>query len=196
LRFERPGVQTAPGIKVPHADAARAQALWTAIQQGGQATLSILPEDLYSATGGNALLVCDELAPTVSSLALLLDVGGSTGRDDEDLARIRLPVRATGRQQFPTSDGVQAFGLDPAYARLNVPVLKADLWTYERVFASRAASRHVGQGLSPFGTFEINFAALHDDPRLLGNVLGLSFVMEVDYRMDGKQVQGVRVCEE
>lgn len=200
LRFERPGYASAPApapgaANVPAADAARASAVWHAIQAGGRAEFSILPEDLYAKHGGRARLSCNQLVPVVSSMGLLLeredtDVEGTKGR-----APVALPTEVTSRLHFATGEGMRAFRIAPNFA-----------WHWPLVMVGSAAeSYHImdqcralqtGQGLSPFATFAVDFAYLQNSPELLQGVRAITVLMELDYRVDGgRSVSGVRSCQ-
>ena len=197
VRFVRPNAPatTTPiSFKVPTADAARAKVVWDAIEAGKEATIALLPEDLYSRHGGNARLVCNELVPVVSSLAILFDVGSGFGTRNDARSRVRVPARLNSRLTFPTADGSRSFGVDPAFSRFTPLVIRSELLDSPRVFAAEARAGHVGQGLSPFASFVVDFAGLADDQSILEDARGVSLVMEVDYRMDGREVAGVRGC--
>ncbi len=97
-----------PGLLWMHGQAASAAAVWSALAAGGPATLSIAPADIYSPSGGNAVLVCTQGAPVIRASGMQLEYYPSppaalTTVNGEDL---HATVTAPALQPFMTGGGL------------------------------------------------------------------------------------------
>jgi hypothetical protein len=132
----------------------RAQQAWKGIDGHGWSTFTVTPDDLYNLHGGNARLHCSDGAPVVKKMALFV-VGGQT---EYDSAFYRPPMLASMEQVFPTGAGALAYSkVDSDWLSMGVPVFGgAEGQAVQRVHTDNS---HVGEGLSPFGHWDIDLGS-------------------------------------
>jgi hypothetical protein len=146
-----------PGAIWKTVDATRARAVWDKLRARQPASFTIYPDDLYDRHGRAASLLCSQSAPVVRRVALV-PVGSLSYGD----YHYHPSLTVSADQSFPTPQGVQDYvKVDEDWLTMGLPVLgRGNLGSggeADVVNTFAADSSHVGEGLSPFGTFEVDF---------------------------------------
>jgi hypothetical protein len=150
-------ISACPDLIWKTVDETRAKEVWDALRAKRKANFSITPDDLYDRHGRAASLLCSQSAPVIRRLALV-PVGPLSYGD----YHYHPSLTVSADQAFPTALGVQDYvKVDQDWLTMGLPVLgrgnvgsggEADV---VNTFASDTS--RVGEGLSPFGTFEVDF---------------------------------------
>jgi hypothetical protein len=164
----------------------RAQQVWDGVLQHGWSSFAITPDDLYNIHGGNARLRCSDGAPVVKKVALYI-VGGQT---EYDSAFYRPPMRASAEQIFPVAGGKQTYAkVDTDWLSMGLPVFGgAEGQAVQRVHADNS---HVGEGLSPFGHWDVDFTTF---PFATDTISALVMVFELEPRPLAAPGVGIEAC--
>jgi hypothetical protein len=164
----------------------RAQQVWDGVLQHGWSSFAITPDDLYNIHGGNARLHCSDGAPVVKKVALYI-VGGQT---EYDSAFYRPPMRASAEQIFPVAGGKQTYAkVDTDWLSMGLPVFGgAEGQAVQRVHADNS---HVGEGLSPFGHWDVDFTTF---PFATDTISALVMVFELEPRPLAAPGVGIEAC--
>jgi hypothetical protein len=171
-------------------DVTRAEQLWTALRTRGQVTFTIRPEDLYHPAGGSGQLTCNDAAPVIRKMALYLVNDQSI--DPGPLAyRPHLEVGAG--QLFPTPGAVLDFvKRDVDWLQGGVPVLGGP--EIEAITDVQAHTSATGSGMSPFGSFTVDFATLPSIIKLEQDGVPLAQQVVVVFELDARSVGGAGVA--
>jgi hypothetical protein len=204
VAFVRPGAVVDPAWR--EADPARAAALWEAIGATSLGvpsprigTFRITPEDLYSATGGNSVLLCSEAAPIIRTMGLYIAWPTDSECQDFNNWDRRVPVVFSGDpMHYPTRAGVESFRFDDAGGWLNPSVnVTCGRWALARTHfvASPAYQRTTAGGLSPFDDITVDFSSFNTgDDWLTEDAQALVVWFRLEPRNITGSVAGVGGC--
>ncbi len=185
------------------ADAVRAKRLWDAIGARRPAPVTITPADVYTASSGQGTLPCTEAVPVVKALKFFFaSTNGAAYPNASTLNNLPrwLGGAAPDAQIFLTEKGEQHYRLaeGSVYKGFQGRVMygyspDAESWFNQTSTFTRPL------GLSPFGTFEVDFRDLEAN---WGSQLGLDEAQElvVVMQIDSKAVSpttppsGVAAC--
>jgi hypothetical protein len=129
-------------------DVLRAQAVWKSILAGGNAVLSLKPEDVYSAPGGPGILTCSSSTPIINSLSLFLAHSTASTWPNWDVAST-----LTSGFLFPTALGQESFTFTNAAYLAPTPTMlfgRSDAALTTAATFWTLPGRQVAAGLSPF----------------------------------------------
>ncbi len=188
------------------ADPERSATLWASIGSvGGLApsprvgTFRITPEDLYSATGGNSLLICSQAAPIVRTTAFYISRPEDTGCQTFNTWDRTVPTQFDDDpMRFPTKAGLESFRFDDAGGWLNssVNVICGEHALARMHFlGSPGYLQAAGAGLSPFDEITADFSSFNTGFDYLDeNALALVVWFHVEPRTITGGVRGVNTC--
>jgi hypothetical protein len=148
------------GVYFPVADAARSFNLWDAIARKGWGTVDIRPQDIFGY--GDSRLNCNTNVPVIEHIALF--VTRESAQDNAYLNQFqrKFDVHASSNQPFVSSTGVRTYQIeDGVWSRYEIPVFYGAPGDFAGLITS--SPRMADQppiGLSPFGTFDIDFGEL------------------------------------
>jgi len=132
----------------------RAELAWSALASGGVATFTITPEDVYDIHGGVGQLTCFDAAPVIRKMAIY-----AVTSDGNDWGQIdyRPALQVGAEQVFPTALG------SPVYVKTDGDWLFTGIRFLggvqnEALSDLRAHDSSAASGLSPFNTFQVDFA--------------------------------------
>jgi hypothetical protein len=167
---------TQPNMMWKTVEMERAEQVWAGLQMHTWSSFVVDPSDLYDLHGGNARLPCSASAPVIRKVALYVVGGGATEYDN---AFYGPPMKASKDQIFPTAVGPLRYTkVDEDWLSMGLPVFGgAEGNAVTRVHNDN--SIHVGEGLSPFGTFDVDFTNF---PFSLEPISAVVLVFELETR--------------
>jgi hypothetical protein len=172
-------------------DLERAQEVWSAFAAGAPATFTVTPQDLYDPHGGSGLLTCYDAAPVVQNMALY--VVHQNGFELDKLAS--RPALTIGAQlDFPTAAGELQYALaDSDWLFTGISLLGG----YENaaIADTMSTKSSVGQGLSPFTSFTIDFANYPYGDVPLSDVQELVLVFQLETHPTAAPGVAVPACQ-
>jgi hypothetical protein len=137
-------------------DDVRAKQVWDKLRAKQVASFTIEADDLYARHGRAASLLCTQAAPVVRRVALV--PVGSLPYGDYHYSP---SMAVSAEQSFPTAQGVQDYiKIDDDWLNLGLPVLgRSSTGTTDADVVNQFAAdtSRVGEGLSPIGTFQVDF---------------------------------------
>ncbi|MFP2957771.1 seawater-induced protein 61-2 [Myxococcus sp. 1LA] len=159
LTFPRPGhLARTPYRQVSDSRAAQ---VWNHLLTTNIASFTVLPEDFYAATGGNALLLCQEGTPVIRAMGLFLLVNGVDGGALSGALATRPYTRMDSQLAFPTLSGLESYRqLNEEWLSGGIPVTYGGPLDALGHFNQYALPHRAGNGLSPFTRFDINGTVL------------------------------------
>lgn len=193
------GTGSGPESPWRKADAAVSQNVWNAIASRGVAEFTVSPEDIYSPTGvENGVLWCKDAVPVVRNMALYVIRQNAADNDTLNNYERFVVIQANTSQSFAAPEGPRVYELQNAiFDTFNADLLYGVKDTAINVFRTHAsATRPVG--LSPFGTFRIDFSALDTMPAPTGldeEASEMVLVMELDSRQVTRGLDWIGVCQ-
>ncbi|WP_437913729.1 hypothetical protein WME73_46050 [Sorangium sp. So ce302] len=172
------------------ADGERSEAVWSSLLSTGRFTLKITPEDLYTSEGGNGgWLQCTEAAPILHTMAFY--VVRPNGYNNETLngQMKRAAVQWASTFDFTGEDVTKTYVMDSPEWLVGSPrVLFGGAGNALAKFQEHETLKDesdqniAGDGLSPFGTMEVDLAGLRNAPSPLDDATELVVTMQVDRR--------------
>lgn len=194
LSFPRPdasggdeAVDPSPWSK---ADSERSEALWSSLMSTGKFTLKISPEDLYAAQGGDAgWLHCTEGTPILHTMALYVTRPNAFNNEALNGLMRRAQVQWASTFDFTGEDITKRYVMDNPLWLIGSPRIlfgtagEALVKFQEHETLKDERNQNIaGDGLSPFGTMEVDMAALLSVPSPLDDATELVVTMQVDRR--------------
>ena len=164
LVFERPG--QAASFAAPRADAARSASLWRAIENGDDVTITVRPDDFYTASFYEAeTLRCSHCAPVTRSMrAYFIVQEGMFDNRTVNASSRPLQTVANSDVIFATRGAPSPYTF--AGATFSVPVKMGDDTQVRAEAIWRDASGagvNEAMGLSPFSSFTFSFRHAEND---------------------------------
>ncbi|MFP2925372.1 seawater-induced protein 61-2 [Pyxidicoccus sp. 3LG] len=198
LSFPRPGIT--PSTPYRRVSDSRATQVWDHLLTTGIASFTVLPEDFYSGTGGNALLLCQEGSPVIRSMGLFVRVQGVDGGALSGALATRPYTRMDSQLAFPTLAGLESYQqLNEEWLTGGVPVTYGGPLDALTFFDQHAAQHRAGNGLSPFTRFDLNGTVLLEpilpgEPPIIDVATEFVLVFEVEPRQLTQPMTWIRTC--
>jgi len=160
LRFKRP-ISTISSTWRSADDMLRAQAIWHAVDTGGQVSLNLTPWDLYTKPTGPAQLGCLEASAVIESMGVHF-VWYHPSATQLNGENVRLDVEFDENQLFVTEQGPLSYSLkNNAWRNQSARVtFHGAISQADEMFTQYTLPTRVGEGLSPFTKFAIDFSSL------------------------------------
>jgi hypothetical protein len=160
-------------------DTARATQVWRALQSGTTFTLTIEPDDLFNAHGGNAILTCTQAVPIITAMGIYVAEPDSSFGVRLGLT---LPTAVDSDLRFPMATGVESFRfVNDAWLGQPVKtyfgVVDGALDALEKDLANATAQA----GVSPFTTISVDATALKNEA---GNPLATATELDLVFQLD------------
>ncbi|RKH48102.1 hypothetical protein D7Y23_20730 [Corallococcus sp. AB050B] len=160
ISIPKPGVT--PSTIYRKVDPALAKSVWDDILANRNPTLTLTPEHVYSLSGGQKLLPCNQLTPIIRTMMLYGVLPSGTPYEP-----YTLPVGMTPAMRFPTASSLYQYDFNTAsyltpavqmmFGNLTDPMSQAAAKLENYLNASVVA-----QGLSPFTTYQVNLDAFRE----------------------------------
>ncbi|KYF64070.1 hypothetical protein BE11_19005 [Sorangium cellulosum] len=194
LSFPRPaalGEEEEEPSSWARADSERSEALWSSLTSTGRFTLKITPEDLYTTEGGTGgWLFCTEATPILHTIAFYLVRPNAFNNETLNVGLKRAEVRWASTFDFTGEDVTKTYVMDAPEWLVGSPRILfgtagdalAKFQEYETL--RDEGDQHIaGDGLSPFGTMEVDMAGLRNAvPSPLADATELVVTMQLDRR--------------
>ena len=215
---------TGPTTPYPRADAARANAVWSALDAGLPVTLHIRPEDLYRPNGGGAgRISCKAPLPIIRRIGLaLVNPTGIPTPPTVGEVEVTVDVTTSSEQQFARIDEPISYellgneyeriifpGASPNHLRniLHVPIVRASQEQssprYVRSMLDFAWNHSVQEpvGRSPFASFAFDITGAYTpgsviNPSVVAAATELVIMMTLEYTVGGSSLAWVSSCQE
>ncbi|XXX76290.1 hypothetical protein WMF30_52435 [Sorangium sp. So ce134] len=184
------GVFAVSSMRATRCMSTTSNALWSSLLETGKFTLKISPEDLYTTQGGNGgWLFCEEATPILHTMAFY--VVRSKGFNNETLngQKMRANVQWASTFDFTGEDVTKTYVMDGPEWLIGLPrILFGTASNALAKFEEHETLKNeddqniAGDGLSPFGTMEVDMAGLLNAPSPLTDATELIVTMQVDRR--------------
>ncbi|MCP3139897.1 hypothetical protein [Pyxidicoccus xibeiensis] len=216
VSFPRPGLfepnplGTFFGSSSSTVDGVRAALFWDAVDDQGLAPVTITPEDIYASLSPQGMLPCNESTPVIRRIGFYFgsDSGAAYPQADHMNALGRLLSGYAPRQQsFLTEVGELQYQLeaDSPFRTVGGSVFYGLTGAANTVLTSKVYDPSRPLGLSPFGTFHLDFTRVQltvgkggwNDPTYgtgLAQAKEFVVVMELDSKRNFTPA-GVPVCQ-
>ncbi|RKH00936.1 PA14 domain-containing protein [Corallococcus carmarthensis] len=160
VSIPKPGVT--PSTIYRKVDPALAKSVWDDILANRNPTLTLTPEHIYSLSGGQKLLPCNQLTPIIRTMVLYGILPSGTPYDP-----YTLPVGMTPTMRFPTASSLYQYDFNTAsYLTPAVQMMFGNLQDPLGLPATKLENylnaSVVAQGLSPFTTYHVNLDAFRE----------------------------------
>ena len=172
------------------ADEARCRIVWQSVEKGSVATFTVRPQDLYG-NGMGTTLKCFNAAPVIRSMGLFIEVPDD-GTCDGFNARDRTAAMVVGEvMTFPSERGPETFHIENgAWRNDAIRLLCGHSLDAVQAFRSLPEDLKVANGMSPFGTFQIDFRAeSHEVQSKIASASGLTLLFDLGSRRLGSSNQ-------
>ncbi len=158
--------------------------VWQQIKTQGVASFVITPTDLYSRESKDFTLRCNQTTPVVEEMAIFaVRPGLST---NEKGYRI-LQGKINPTIYFPDATGTQRYSVaDRGLREVNPQLIAGDEGQMLEKFKQNEEGRRMGIGISPFGTYNVEFLGFTD--KYFDETLALVLLFKVDVLMDGSSL--------
>ncbi|WP_224366957.1 hypothetical protein [Hyalangium versicolor] len=198
LAFAFPNPTSILSTQWRSADLERSEAVWNSILQGsGEVSITLTPDDLYSAGGQGGVLLCNHHMPVIKNLGVQVVRPFSSTNGADSQAGLLVPVRWADVFAYPSA------GTPKSYVMLNPDFLVGgphllfgndiDVLTTFAQDIQQPLATVAGNGLSPFGTFTIDLG--NASPALFNEASALVITMKVDALEVASNVAGVKACQ-
>jgi hypothetical protein len=206
VSIPKPGVT--PATLYRKMDPAQAKAIWSEILANRNFTVTLTPEHLYSLSGGQKLLPCNQMTPVIRSMVLLGVLPNNNASDP-----YTIPLGLTRSMRFPTVSSLYQYDFaTPAYLGPSAQVLFGTLSDPTSPVATRLdnylSGSSVATGLSPFNSYHVdlqsfvaNYPPSNPDvispsnPMAKINELLVAFRLETRQEAPGVKAPGVQRCQ-
>ncbi|TQF15580.1 hypothetical protein FJV41_12770 [Myxococcus llanfairpwllgwyngyllgogerychwyrndrobwllllantysiliogogogochensis] len=176
----------------------RSETLWNTLLLGtGEVSITLTPDDLYSVGGQGGALLCQHHMPIIKNLGVQVVRPFSSTNASDSQAGLTVPVRWGDVLAYPSTAGIKNYvmlnqdflvGAPHLLFGNDIEVLTLFAQDLQQPFATIA-----GNGLSPFGTFNIRLGNV--PPALFAEASALVITMKVDVLELATPVSGVTVCQ-
>ncbi|NNB95307.1 hypothetical protein HJC10_13810 [Corallococcus exiguus] len=161
VSIPKPG--TTPSTLYRKMDPAQAKAIWTEILANGSFALTITPEHVYSLSGGQKLLPCNQMTPVIRSMVLFGILPNNNSSDP-----YTIPLGLTRTMRFPAASSLYQYDFaTPAYLGPSAQVLFGTMSDPVSPVAVRLDNylgvSSVATGLSPFNSYHVNLQSFVDN---------------------------------
>ncbi|GHG73878.1 hypothetical protein [Comamonas sp. JC664] len=198
LTFPRPGY----AAQTPYRQVSdsRSAQVWNHLLTTNIASFTVLPEDFYAATGGNAQLLCQEGSPVIRAMGLFLLVNGVDGGALSGALATRPYTRMDSQLSFPTLSGLESYRqLNEEWLSGGIPVTYGGPLDALSHFNQHALPHRAGNGLSPFTRFDINGTVLMSpiipgESPIIDVATELVLVFQVEPRQLVSPMTWIRTC--
>jgi len=183
-------------------DKNRAEIIWNAIDNKQVGQFTVKPEDVYSLSLGQGVISCFEATPVVKTVGIYVVRPGAGDTSALNALNRRFQAYGSTTQPYQTTQGLRTYQLgDGPRQRFET------LWRYGddgrgALTDFATAPRTVRPvGLSPFGTFDLDFRVLDQlhntgfESTNAAPATEIVLMLEVDSRAVGSVVSGVRRCQ-
>ncbi len=199
------GDGAAAGVGWNKAQASRREMVWEPVTDAtsgavidyrlrAKAVFDVRPEDVYQDHQGG--LFCFEAAPVIRSMALFAVTGSDSRNAEWNANPRRRPAYPSVTRLFSHEAAGQLWRIEnPDWSAFALRILAGREDDTTTVFNTTAASEHAVQGLSPFGTFTVDFASSITDGSLLSQASSVLVVMDVEPRGSLGPLADVTACQ-
>ncbi|MFP2906753.1 hypothetical protein ACLESD_17170 [Pyxidicoccus sp. 3LFB2] len=198
LAFAFPNPAFNMGTQWRSANLERSEAVWNSILQGsGEVTITLTPQDLYSAGGEGGVLLCNHHMPVIKNLGVqVVRPYSSTNASDSQMG-LTVPVRWADVLAYPSVAGIKNYVMRNPDFLVGAPHLlfghDSNVLTLFGQDIQQPFATVAGNGLSPFGTFTLGLGNVN--PNLFTEASALVITLKVDALELSSSVSGVPVCQ-
>ncbi|WP_437576748.1 hypothetical protein [Sorangium sp. So ce887] len=172
------------------ADGERSEALWSTLTSTGRFTVKITPEDVYTSEGGSGgWLLCTAATPILHTMAFYLVRPSSSNNEVLNGQMKQADVHWASTFDFTGEDVTKTYVMDSPEWLIGAPRIlfgAADealaKFQEHETLKDESDQNIAGDGLSPFGTLEVDMARLRNAPSPLDDATELVVTMQVDRR--------------